>query len=77
MMNADSLISDKVICRGIVNPEDAASGMGDVKEGFENRYVLRGFAYIVDILAFCLYNDRDNVGKLHARIHCTKLFSMQ
>jgi hypothetical protein len=45
MMKAESLISDRVICRGIVNPDDAARGCGDVKEGFENRYVFRGFAY--------------------------------
>jgi hypothetical protein len=44
MIKADSLISDRVICRGIVKPEDAARGCGDVKEGFENRYVFRGFA---------------------------------
>ena len=44
MINADNLISDKVICRGIVNPEEAANGIGEVNEGFENKYVLRGFA---------------------------------
>lgn len=44
MMNADSLISDSVICSGIVNPDEAASGCGDVKDGFENRYVFKGFA---------------------------------
>ena len=44
MMNAESLISDSVICNGIVRPEAAASGCGDVKEGFVCRYVLSGFA---------------------------------
>ena len=37
IINADNLISDNVICKGIVNPEDAASGWGDVNEGFENK----------------------------------------
>ena len=37
IMNADNLMSDKVICNGIVKPEDAASGCGEVKDGFENR----------------------------------------
>jgi hypothetical protein len=45
IMKADSLISDRVIDRGIVSPEAAASGCGDVKVGFEYRYVLSGFAY--------------------------------
>lgn len=35
MMKADSLMSDKVIESGIVRPEAAASGCGDVKLGFE------------------------------------------
>jgi hypothetical protein len=37
IMKAESLISERVICRGIVNPDDAARGCGDVNEGFENR----------------------------------------
>ena len=37
MMKADSLISDSVICRGIVRPEEAARGCGDVNEGFVER----------------------------------------
>ena len=37
MMNADSLISDSVICRGIVRPEEAARGCGEVKAGFVDR----------------------------------------
>ena len=36
-MKADSLISESVICRGIVRPEEAARGCGDVKEGFVDR----------------------------------------
>lgn len=47
MMKADSLISDRVIWSGIVRPEDAARGCGEVKEGFVDRYVLRGFAWHV------------------------------
>jgi len=35
MMNADNLISDNVICKGIVKPDEAASGCGDVNDGFE------------------------------------------
>ena len=44
MMNAESLISDRVICKGIVNPDAAANGCGDAKDGFEKRYVFRGLA---------------------------------
>lgn len=44
-MKAESLISDRVIFNGIVNPEEAARGSGDVKDGFENRYVFKGLAY--------------------------------
>lgn len=44
MMNAESLISDRVICRGIVNPDAAANGRGDAKDGFEKRYVFKGLA---------------------------------
>jgi len=43
-MKADSLISDNVICSGIVNPDAAANGCGDVRDGFENRYVFKGLA---------------------------------
>jgi hypothetical protein len=45
MIKADSLISDKVIWRGIVKPDAAAKGCGDVKDGFENKYVFNGFAW--------------------------------
>jgi hypothetical protein len=34
MMKADNLISDKVICSGIVSPDEAASGCGEAKAGF-------------------------------------------
>jgi hypothetical protein len=37
MMNADNLISDNVICNGIVNPDAAANGCGDANDGLENR----------------------------------------
>jgi hypothetical protein len=37
MMKADNLISDSVIDKGIVSPEAAANGLGDVKLGFESR----------------------------------------
>lgn len=33
MMKAESLISDNVICSGIVRPEAAARGCGDVNDG--------------------------------------------
>lgn len=33
MMKAESLISDNVICSGIVRPEEAARGCGDVNDG--------------------------------------------
>ena len=35
MMKAESLISDSVMERGIVRPDAAASGCGDVKLGLE------------------------------------------
>lgn len=37
MMNADNLKSERVICKGIVRLEDAASGCGEVKEGLVDR----------------------------------------
>lgn len=37
IMNADNLNSDNVICSGIVRPEDAANGWGEVKDGLENK----------------------------------------
>lgn len=37
MMNADSLNSERVICKGIVRLDDAARGCGEVKEGFVDR----------------------------------------
>ena len=61
IINADNLISDNVICSGIVKPEEAARGCGDVNDGFENKYVLRGFACNVDILALCYTASRDKV----------------
>lgn len=68
------MISDKVICNGIVNPEDAASGWGEVKDGFENKYVFRGFACnVVDILAFC-YMVSVMGSNLHAH-PCAKSFA--
>lgn len=45
IINADSLISDKVIERGIVRLAAAANGCGDVKLGLAERYVFKGFAY--------------------------------
>lgn len=44
MIKAESLISDSVIWRGIVRPEAAANGPGDVNDGLEERYVLSGLA---------------------------------
>ena len=43
-MKAESLISESVICSGIVRLEDAARGCGEVNDGFVDRYVLSGFA---------------------------------
>lgn len=37
MMKADNLISESVICKGMVRPEEAARGCGDVNEGFVDR----------------------------------------
>ena len=37
IMKAESLNSDKVICRGMVRLEEAASGWGEVKEGLVER----------------------------------------
>ena len=74
MMNADNLISDKVICSGIVKPDDAARGCGDVKDGFENKYVFRGFAYIVDISASVNATTRDPLGKILRVYPCAILF---
>ena len=37
MMNAESLMSDSVIFKGIVRPEDAARGRGEVNDGVVER----------------------------------------
>ena len=37
IIKADSLNSERVICKGIVRLDDAAKGCGDVKEGFVER----------------------------------------
>lgn len=47
MMKADSLMSDNVSDRGIVSPDAAANGCGEVKSGLEWRYVFRGFACLL------------------------------
>jgi len=47
IMKADNLISDNVICKGIVRLDAAASGCGDVKDGLADRYVFKGFAYLL------------------------------
>ena len=47
MMNAESLISESVICIGMVRPEAAANGCGEVNEGVVERYVFSGFAYFL------------------------------
>lgn len=46
-MNADSLISDRVMDRGIVNPAEAAKGCGEVNVGLAERYVFNGLACVV------------------------------
>jgi len=43
-MNAESLNSDRVICRGMVRLEEAARGWGDVNEGRVDKYVFSGLA---------------------------------
>jgi len=63
MINADSLISDKVIDSGIVNPAAAAKGCGDVKLGLAERYVFNGFACGVPILAADMIHERFPVGE--------------
>ena len=45
MMKAESLNSDRVICKGMVRLEDAARGWGDVNEGRVDKYVFSGLAY--------------------------------
>lgn len=45
IINADSLISERVIWRGIVRPEEAARGCGDVNEGLVDKYVFNGLAW--------------------------------
>jgi hypothetical protein len=44
MTKPESLNSDSVICNGIVRPEAAAKGCGDVNLGFVDKYVFSGFA---------------------------------
>ena len=36
-MNADSFISDSVICSGMVKPDAAASGWGEANDDFVER----------------------------------------
>lgn len=45
IIKAESLISESVIWSGMVRPDAAARGSGEVKDGFDDRYVLRGLAY--------------------------------
>ena len=44
IMKAESLISERVILRGIVKPAEAASGSGEANEGLVERYVFSGLA---------------------------------
>lgn len=37
IMKADNLISESVIFSGMVRPEDAASGCGEVNQGFVDK----------------------------------------
>lgn len=50
-MKADSLISDRVMDSGIVNPAEAAKGCGEVNVGLADRYVFNGLACVVAMLA--------------------------
>jgi hypothetical protein len=63
IINADSLISDRVMDSGIVNPAAAAKGCGDVKLGLAERYVFNGFACGVPILAANMIQERFPVGE--------------
>ncbi len=51
MMNAESLISDNVIWSGIVSPEAAASGCGDVKLGLSRGMCLGDWPIFGTLLA--------------------------
>ncbi len=75
-MNADNLNSDKVIASGMVNPEAAARGCGDVKDGFEHKYVLRGFACVVYISVFVIIpggSPTQTCSPFYARTHAQKI----
>ena len=50
MMNAESLISESVICIGIVRPEAAARGCGEVNDGLVDKYVFRGLACPLSVI---------------------------
>jgi hypothetical protein len=54
MINAESLKSDNVMESGIVRPEAAAKGWGDVNVGLEYRYVFKGLAYSCELLVVVL-----------------------
>jgi hypothetical protein len=43
-----------------VRPEPAARGCGEQKEGAVDRYVFRGFAYIIAIRIWYNQRDRDD-----------------
>lgn len=45
MTKPDNLMSDSVICKGMVRPLAAASGDGLAKVGLVERYVFKGFAW--------------------------------
>ena len=56
----------------MVKPEDAAKGCGDVNDGFENKYVFRGFACVVDILALYYMITRDKMEKKFRAYPCAR-----
>ena len=69
MMNADNLMCDRVIDRGIVRPSAAASGCNDVNEGIEFRYVFIGFAYSGDVdISRLRWRDWTRVAKRVSRL---------
>lgn len=66
MIKAESFISERVIWRGMVRPEAAARGPGDVKDGLEERYVLSGLACCSQILV--LLSKRRGERKIKAAL---------
>ena len=69
--------SDKVIAKGMVKPDCAANGWGEVKEGLENKYVFRGFACVVHISVSGMNTSRGRDEDRHARIYALENLHFQ